>query len=449
MDVAVPDERADREVAMQSPDFPSLAAKLRQFTLAQKVAMRLLDDLRWFFAILRRVCPVTFFPPKWFTAIVFSIWPNARIRQNTLVTRYEDVMEVLGRDRDFPAPYSASFESLDRTGENFLLAMKRDEKYCAIHAEAMKIFRRSDLPRIAAFSARRAEALVANGHGKVDSMAGLLTQVPVDIIGDYFGVRSNNPDFALWLMAMSGASFRSPEDTSDLRRAGLSAAKNNVGPLVDETILRAKAAPPDDDTIVGRFVAAQRDVPDVLTDDVIRATIVGFMLGFVPTNNLASGRIMEWLLRYPDVLAVAVSAAQSGDDDLLGRVLFEALRFHPIPPPGRFRLCPRDTRIAAGTPRETTIRGGTNVFASTLSAAFDPLHVPHPHRFDPYRSVADTMRFGWGQHWCIGFGIAIAQMTQTFKPLLRRGGLQRAPGKQGQPAWFAIFYEHLFVTYRQ
>ena len=28
----------------------------------------------------------------------------------------------------------------------------------------------------------------------------------------------------------------------------------------------------------------------VLTDDVIRATIVGFMLGFVPTNNLASGK---------------------------------------------------------------------------------------------------------------------------------------------------------------
>ena len=56
-------------------------------------------------------------------------------------------------------------------------------------------------------------------------MAGLLTQVPVDIVGDYFGVPSNDPNFALWLFAMSGASFLAPEDTSDLKQAGLSAAK--------------------------------------------------------------------------------------------------------------------------------------------------------------------------------------------------------------------------------
>ena len=448
MDVSVPDIDADLEVGKKVSDFPSLAAILRQPTLKQRVLIKLLDPPRWVFTILRRVCPILLFPPKWFTAFVLSIRPNARIRQCAVVTRYEDVMEVLGRDRDFPAPYSASFKLLDRSRENFLLAMQRDAKYCAIHAEAMKIFRRSDLPRIAAFSAERAEALVANGHGEIDSMAGLLTQVPVDIVGDYFGIPSNDPSFALWLFAMSGASFLPPEDDSDLKRAGLAAA-NVVGPLVDEAIARAKAAAPDDNTIVGRFVAAQRDVPNVLTDNVIRATIVGFMLGFVPTNNLASGRIMEWLLRYPDVLSMAVNAAQNGDDDLLGRVLFEALRFHPIPPPGRSRLCPKDTRIAIGTPREKAIRGGTSVFASTASAAFDSQHVPHPDRFDPYRSAADTMRFGWGQHWCIGFGIAIAQMTQTFKPVLRRGGLQRAPGKQGKPAWFAIFYEHLVVTYRQ
>ena len=156
---------------------------------------------------------------------------------------------------------------------------------------------------------------------------------------------------------------------------------------------------------------------------------------------------MEWLLRTP-ILFMAVNAAQSGDDDLLGRILFEALRLNPIPPPGRLRLCPEDTRIAAGTPREKTIRGGTNVFASTLSRRLIRGTYRSPTRFDPYRSVADTMRFGWGQHWCIGFAIAIAQMTQTFKPLLQRGGLRRTPGKRGSAAMFGIFYEHLFVTYK-
>lgn len=433
----------------QPPDFDTLAVKLRRVSRLARLLIKVLDDPRWALAFLRRFFPIICLPPKSFSATMHSVWPNARIPKIALVTRYDDVMEILGRDRDFPVLYGSNFESLDRTGENFILGMQRDEKYCAIHAEAVKIFRRSDLPRIAALSAERADALVANGHGQIDSMAGLLTRVPVDIISDYFGIPTDNPDFALWLFAMSGASFLSPGDKPDLWQAGHEVAKI-VGSMVDDAIRRAKAATPDDTTILGRFVTAQGRVPDVLTDDVIRATIVGFMLGFVPTNNLASGKIMEWLLRYPAVLSMAEHAARSGDDDLLGRVLFEALRFHPIPPPGRFRRCPEDTRVAVGTPREKMIPAGTNVFASTHSASFDPLHVPNPNKFDPYRSAADTMRFGWGQHWCIGFAIAIAQITHTFKPLLLRGSLKRASGRRGQVGYFAngIFYEHLFITYR-
>ena len=422
------DEGGTVTTAPTQPDFAPLAEKLRHFTFKQKLALKLLDDPRWLAAILRRV------------------WPIACVGKGALVTRYDDVMEILGRDKDFPVPFGPKFKMLDRAGENFILGMERDDKYRKIHAEAMRIFALADLPRIAAFSAQRAEALVAAGNGEIDCIAGLLTRVPVDIVGDYFGIPCDNPDFALWLLAMNYNSFPHFTDSPDVEPAALAGA-SYVGPLVDDAIRRAKAAPPDGTTILGRFVAAQRDVPDVLTDDVIRATIVGFILGFVPTNNRASGQIMEWLLTHADVLSAAEAAARSGDDDLLGRVLFEALRFHPINP-GPFRDCPEDTVVAAGTPRATTIRAGTSVVASTLSASFDPRRVPDPNTFDPSRGIADTMRFGWGQHWCIGYGIAIAQITQTFKPLLRRGRLRRAPGKRGKPALFGPFYEHLFVTYR-
>ena len=223
-------------------------------------------------------------------------------------------------------------------------------------------------------------------------------------------------------------------------------AKLLIGPRVDAAIQKAKAAP-DSGTILGRFILAQRTDPTVLTDDVIRATMVGFMLGFIPTNNRCNGQIMEFLIRRPDAMAAAVAAARSGDDDLLYRVLFEALRFRPLFL-GPTRTCTQDQVIAAATPRETRIPAGTMLMISTFSASFDPRRVPNPNKFDPDRGIGDAMRFGWGQHWCIGYGIAIAQITNTFKPLLIRGNIRRAAGARGQPAFFGPFYEHLFVTYR-
>ena len=430
MDAPASNHGVDVAVPMPPPDFGPLAKKLRGLTRKQRLLVNLLYFPGWVSRLLRRL-------------------PIISLGKYALVTRYDDVIEVLGRAEDFPAPFEANFKSLDRTDESFILAMPLDAKYRAIHAEAMKIFRLSDLPRIAAFSAERAEQLVAAGNGAIDCMGDLQTRVTLDIVEDYFGIPTAGAEFPLYLFAMSGASFLDPPGSNpDLWRAGHEASRC-VGGLVDEAIRQAHAGHPDLSRIVGRFVAAQRNGAEVLSDDVIRATIVGFILGFVPTNNLAAGRIMQWLLQNPDTLAQARDAACSGDDDLLGRVLFEALRFNPIPTPGRFRVCAADTSIAAGTPREKRIKAGTWVFASTLAASFDPTRVAHPNRFDPYRGSADTMRFGWGQHWCVGFGIAIAQITQTLKPLLKRADLRAAVGRSGEPDWFAmVFYEHLNVTYR-
>jgi cytochrome P450 len=288
--------------------------------------------------------------------------------------------------------------------------------------------------------------LIAQRRGEIDCMAGLLTQVTVDIVREYFGIPDPEPDFALWLHVLNLASFPhlAPNPVAD---QAAKIASLLVGPRVDDAIQQAKAAP-DSRTILGRYVLAQRTDPNVLTDDAIRASIVGFMLGFVPTNNRCNGQIMEFLLRRPDAMAAAQSAARSGDDDLLHRVLFEALRFRPLFL-GPMRTCLQDQKVAAGTRRQTTIRKGTMILASTLSASFDPRRVPNPNQFNPDRGIGDAMRFGWGQHWCIGYGIAIAQITHTFKPLLVRGNVRRAAGVRGQPAYFGPFYEHLHVTYGQ
>ncbi len=415
-------------------DFDKWAVEMRKVSFGTRILVWLFDDPQFRIAtrFLRRVLPILKTPSFW------------------LISRYDDVMEVLKRDADFPVPFKPKFELMDRTGTNFILGMPNDPAYLAIHKHAMQAFRMEDIPAIAKWSFERAEELVAAGDGVIDAMAGLCTQVPIEIIGRYYGIPAQHPDLPLWLYAMNFNSFPHPPlplmAPDKATEPAAVAAAANAEPLVDAAIARAKAGPPDDTTILGRLVAAQMTDPGVLTDDVIRATIVGFMLGFAPTNNRASGQILQCLLRHPEMMAAAEAAAKCGDDDLLSRVLFEALRFMPINP-GPFRNAAADTVIAAGQPHSTKIPKGALLLLAAQSASYDPRRVPHPEVFDTDRDLADTMRFGWGQHFCTGYKIAIVQITQTLKPLLLRGNIRRAAGNLGQPGYFGLFFEHLHVTY--
>jgi cytochrome P450 len=140
------------------------------------------------------------------------------------------------------------------------------------------------------------------------------------------------------------------------------------------------------------------------------------------------------------------AAARAGDDRLLWRCLREALRFRFFNP-GPFRVCARDYALAAGTARETRITKGDKLVVMTPSAMFDPSRVAHPHDFNPDRPADDYLIFGYGQHWCLGAHIAIAQLTQTFKVLLGKPGLQRARGDEGKLKYITMYPSSLWVEF--
>jgi cytochrome P450 len=84
---------------------------------------------------------------------------------------------------------------------------------------------------------------------------------------------------------------------------------------------------------------------------------------------------------------------------------------------------------------------GYRVLPIVQAAIFDPRRVDRPHAFNPYRRDEEFLTFGMGQHWCIGAYIAKAQLTQTFKPLLKLDGLRPV---QRRPR--AKRYDGLFPT---
>jgi cytochrome P450 len=377
-----------------------------------------------------------------------------------LVTRREDVVEVLSRYDVFAVPWVQETIDLndgppgERTGPgtNFILGIDGGSEYAWQLAGVMRAFRRADIAEsVVPMSRAAAEAIVGGCGGRLDAVADLITAVPLELCERYYGVRiPDRTAFAQWTIALSGYLFGPPYDrvrTQRTTQAAATLARRVIDDAIRREIARAgenPAAPAA--TVLARLAREHLRDPGRMTALIIRSWMMGVMTGFVPTNTVAAGHILDTLLTRRDFMAQAREAAACGDDDRLARTLFEAMRFRPLNP-GPWRRATRDYTIAAGTWRATKIRTGRLVLASTQSAMFDPRGVRNPGCFDPGRDAADSMLFGHGLHWCVGKLIAEAQIAQTLKPLLLRGNLRRARGADGELALLGLFPEHLFVEF--
>ena len=390
--------------------------------LVSRLIAKILEDPRWLFRIIRRLAPV----------LIYKNW--------ALLSRYGDVVAALDHDMIVAVPFGPKVEALN-DGPNFLLGMANDPEYQWLHKATLAVFPFTDNPAIVApLALRHATAIIDASGGKLDAVQNLITLVPTRICEDYYGLTI--PDevaFGKWTIAMSTYMFGDPGNNPRTARCAL-AAGAMVRPLVDAAIANARANPDGPDTIAARLVKAEADDPR-MTDPYKRAVLVGMITGFIPTNTMAAGHILEMLLRRPDFLAAARVAANAGDDDLLGRCLFEAMRFMPLNP-GPFRMAAADYAVGG-----KTIRKGANILVGTQSAMFDPAKIEQPDVFDPNRPKDNYLLFGWGLHWCIGEPLARAQITQTLKPLLQRRNLRRAAGAKGHLGKFGPFPAHLEVEF--
>jgi cytochrome P450 len=347
------------------------------------------------------------------------------------VTLHDDVEEVLSRPDVFTVPFGKEMARLnDGTvpGTEFLLGIDNSKAHDDQLKLVMSAFKRADVEKLVALPAsRNAKKIVHDSTGRLEAIGGLVTQIPLDICVEYYGVAISKPrEFAYAVMDVSGHLFGLPPIVPD---ATIDVAAAYVRKVIDSAIDDEINNPSGRSTVLVCLVTMYK--AGQLTREQVRAFLIGMIVGFVPTNTMAGGHILDMLLRRLDFLAAARSAALAGDDDLLSHCLFEALRFMPINP-GPFRICSADFIIAAGTSRATRIRKGTKMLASTMSAMFDCKAVEKPFHFVPGRPASNLMNFGFGMHWCVGAFIAQAQITQTFKALVVKDDLRRAAGSQGE-----------------
>jgi cytochrome P450 len=417
---------------------------------------RLLDNPYWIYGALRFVAPVARIPlTDWY-----------------IVTRYAHVKEVLADSTTFGVPWTQKMRDLNDGLEPFVLGIDDRAEHRDALQQLMQCFRREDVPAVARIAADEAGRIVAPQAGSgvsFNAIGDLVTRVPTRICARYFGLpivdprvtteaerKAREDEFARWAMDISAYLFADPGNDPSVREKALTSALK-MSEIIDAAIrTEATRHAPDLTTIVGRMVEL-RNRHGTPSATGIRAHLIGMVTGFIPTNTVAAGHMLDVLVgsgrfqnwRRSRFTKPVDAAIRTDDDRLLTRCLFETLRFLPINP-GPFRTCRADHEIKEGGwfgrgPRR--IPAGARLLVSTQSAMFDRRAVVHPRRFDPTRSRADYMLLGSGQHTCLGIHLAEAQITATLKVLLAQRNLRRAPGAAGRLAREGPFPSRLDVLF--
>lgn len=348
-----------------------------------------------------------------------------------VVTRRDDVLDVLSRDADFGVVYGPRMSKLT-DGDNFFLGMQPGWDYERDVSNMRLAARRSDVEGIVLPRAEKlAETLVDQSGGRLDLPPGLTLQVPWDMTANYFGTGGPSPEAMQdWTTTLFWYLFGDLAADPKLGAKSMSDA-SALRAYLDDTIAARKETPTDTDDVLNRCLALQRADTPGMSDIGIRNNLLGLLIGAIPTISKASCLVLDELLRRPDALAGAQQAAASGDDALLARYAWEALRFNPHNPV-IYRRATRDAVIARSSLRAMNVKQGQMVFAANLSAMFDRREVPEPGAFRTDRPWETYIHWGYGMHTCFGDAINFAVIPAILKPLLLRENLRRASGGAGE-----------------
>ncbi|MBA5867428.1 MAG: cytochrome P450 [Nitrospira sp. CR1.3] len=392
----------------------------------------------------------------------FSIPPIA------IVTKYDDVIEILDHERHPEMSVALYRERMEIPPPRpprgpFILGREIHEPF---YGREMPLLR--DAVQNSPVSTREFIRETLNDilgpilnrlrpTGRLDVIQDLAWPVPLEINTKYFGVPGPDREtFKRWLRDIYRDLFlnlrRIPEWT---RAADLAVAEMN--PYLDGLIQQISENYDEfRPSVLKELIRISRNLPQGTPPYFVRRNIMGLTVGVVETMLKAIARTIDQLIRRPQQLREAQEAAreaQESDQDEArergrNRVLqyaFEAMRFNPQNHV-LFRVCGADTTIARDTPRQTDIRKGTLVFAATLPAMFDGEgRFARPTEFNPDRNLNDYLFFGHDGHECMGRLLVPEVFKELFVRLLSLDGLRRANDDPFDP--IELFPEHFLLEF--
>ncbi|WP_311967370.1 cytochrome [Bradyrhizobium archetypum] len=364
-------------------------------------------------------------------------WPFPKFGRLIIITRNADARAVLSKPEIFAVPYGEEMRELGGEKATFVLGLEGAEQRCQ-HELIRRLIEPQDADWLVERTRQIADTLIDASQGRIDVMKDLITRVAAETCAEYFGLSIDDPDaFAEWSMAISALLFADPFGNPATRKLGLAGALR-VRSVIDAAKERLSVAPPVPPEGLGKTIL-QRLVETGISDNEIRAIMVGMITGFIPTTTLAAGNIIEQLLwgGFDEAVAAARKASRGEEAarKRLEQLLFEAARLNPALNPGQWRHAVQDGTVPTrwGSHR---IPAGSILLVATASAMRD----------DSSRN--NELVFGSGAHACLGKTLAMAQITAIFESLLSREGVRASKGRWGRMFRVGVFPRRLDMEFK-
>jgi len=373
-----------------------------------------------------------------------------------VVTRYKDVKEVLDHHTEFSVrPYQpvmdASVGPFMLAHENTAVNAEKPGMRAALYGSEAQYKEKIR----AVVKHLTLEAIAEGTKGQqLDVVKAVTRNVPLGLNDEYFGFPG--PDMktmAKWSRATQYAFFHNPLQDNKINKDAIAAGAEMTAyihdQLIPEKTRELASGRPASDTVSILIQVAKQHAKYGLTPDRLITDTMGLLVGSVETTSAAVVQALEYMLNNPEVLQKAIEASRSGNDELLAKITWEALRFHPVNP-WLARWAEKDMLIAAGTDHATVIPKGSLVLASTESAMWDEEVVSNPQAFDETRDQSQFMHLGYEYHRCLGDDVALIMVPEMIKQLVLLPGISKTSvdetvdfhGKDGPfPESFVVNYE--------
>ena len=348
----------------------------------------------------------------------------------TIATRFKDVQEILGYQDIFSVRLYQS--RMDPIAGPFMLARDSTVYNQRDKGIMLAMLRRDDMPNIRQIVASLAQENMAElkETDGIELISGMSRRVPIQLVGRYFGFPGPDiPSMFKWSRATQMEMFRNPTRDPAISQAAVDAGAEMRAWLNTWIPQRKEAIEKDPslDDVLCRLLRSSFPETIGFDGERVLANTMGLLIGAGETTSQAIAQVLDQLFQRPETFAEARKAAQDGDDALLAQYVWEALRFNPISS-GIARFCEQDYILAAGTDRQTLIKKGEVVLASTLSAMFDEHEIPEPEAFRTDRPQHHYFHFGYGHHMCLGTHAGMVMIPEVVKQMLLKNNLR--PGER-------------------
>lgn len=249
-----------------------------------------------------------------------------------------------------------------------------------------------------------------------DAVERLALPLPLLVIAELLGVGGDQADlerFAAW----SDASVPGATDLPEPERQALMA--ECFGYLVG--VAKRRRQEPGGSDVVSRLATATLDGEQLSDAELAMFLIQLLVAGNETTRHSISGGLLA-LAERPDQWQML-----RADRSLLPRAVEEILRWTA---PVRHFL---RTATGASTVEGCPVRPGERLLLDYRAAGFDPrTNYPNFAAFDITRTQSNHVAFGHGPHFCLGAGLARAELRLVLEAVLDRWSrLDLA----GEPAW--------------